>query len=128
MSTWTRAVESWNHPAENACSPCEVPALGSFGVEAGSEGSVSSICAVVVEVSAGNVAADDVDVLLSLGAGAVVLSSVGSSVTVSVGSTRSDSISLSSAETMSRCAADHFGWHVVSVSVAMFGSVVETTP
>lgn len=124
MSTWTRAVESWNHPAEKACSPCEVPALGSFGVEAGSEGSVSSICAVVVEVSAGNVAAVDVDVLLSLGAGAVVLSSV----TVSVGSTRSDSSSLSSAETMSRCAADHFGWHVVSVSVAMFGSVVETTP
>ena len=67
-----------------------MPALGSSGVDAGSEGSASSVSAAVVEVSVGNVAAVDVDdVLLSLGAGAVVLSSVGSSVSVSVGSTRS---------------------------------------
>ena len=62
-----------------------------------------------MEVSVGNVVAVDVDVLLSLGAMAVALSSVGSLATVPVGSTRSDSSSLSSAETISRCAADHFG-------------------
>ncbi|CAB4599313.1 unannotated protein [freshwater metagenome] len=33
----------------------------------------------------------------------------------------------SSADTMRRCLAENSGWHVVSVSVAMVGSVVATT-
>jgi hypothetical protein len=86
-----------------------VPAPGSFGVDDGSEGSASNISGAVVEVSAGNVVAVDVDVLLSLGAREVVLSWVGLLATCSVGSTGSDLSSLSSAETISRCAADHFG-------------------
>ena len=96
-------------PSGEKLATCEVPALGSSGVDAGSEGSAPSISVAVVNVSAGNVVAVDADVLLSLGAMAVALSSVGSLATVSVGSTRSDSSSMSSAETMSRCAADHFG-------------------
>lgn len=82
----------------------------------------AAVVSVVVEVSDNVSDGNDVGGRVVAGTSGVAVLPI--AVSGSIGSERRSS---SVAVTMSRWAADHLGWHVVSVNVAVVGSVVDTT-